>query len=59
MNLIIEADQFILGINLYSSIKNVNYKLEYTSNNVWKGSFKAGVEAKFYRFVPNKFMLYH
>ena len=51
------SDQFILGINLYSSIKNLNYKLEYTRNDLWKGSFKAGIEAKFYRFVPNEFML--
>lgn len=51
------ADQFIMGINLYSSIKNLNYKLEYTRNDLWKGSFKAGLEAKLYRFVPNEFML--
>jgi hypothetical protein len=51
------SDQFVLGINLYSSIKNLNYKLEYTRNDLWKGSFKAGIEARFYRFVPNRFSL--
>ena len=31
--------------------------MEYTNNEFLNGSFKAGIEAKYYRFVPNKFML--
>jgi hypothetical protein len=51
------SEQVIFGIDLYSAIRNFNYKLEYTRNNFLKGSLKAGIEAKFYRFVPNRFML--
>ena len=51
------ADQYIMGVSLFSSIKNLNYKLEYTAGNMWHGDLKAGLEAKYYRFVPNKFML--
>jgi hypothetical protein len=51
------SDQFIMGMNLYSSIKNLNYKLEYAREYSGKGSLKSGIEARFYRFVPNKFTL--
>jgi len=51
------SDQYIMGINLYSSIRNLHYKVEYTRNNAWNGSLKTGLEARYYRFVPNEFML--
>jgi hypothetical protein len=51
------SDQYIMGINLYSSIRNLSYKLEYSRNDWWKGSLKAGLEARYYRFIPNEFML--
>jgi hypothetical protein len=51
------SDQNILGLSLYSSIKNLNYKLEYTNNKIGEGILKTGLEAKYYRFVPNEFML--
>lgn len=51
------SEQYIMGINLYSSIRNIDFKLEYTRKGFWQGLMKIGAEAKFYRFVPNKFML--
>jgi hypothetical protein len=51
------ADQYIIGVDLYSSIKNMNYKLEYTRNTAGNGIIKAGGEAKYYTFIPNRFML--
>lgn len=51
------TDQHILGIKLYSSVKNINYKLEYSGFAFRNGLFKAGAEARLYRFIPNKFVL--
>jgi hypothetical protein len=51
------SSQFILDLNLYSSIRNANYKLEYTKSDFYGGIFKAGLDAKYYHFIPNKFLL--
>ena len=51
------SSQFILDMNLYSSVRNVNYKVEYNKNGLFGGIFKTGIDAKYYRFIPNKFLL--
>jgi hypothetical protein len=54
---IYNADQFIMSVDLYSSISNIGYRLEYNRQTEKFGIWKAGVEAKYYTFVPNRFML--
>ncbi len=51
------SSQFILDLNLYSSVRNANYKLEYSKRDFYGGMLKAGLDAKYYRFIPNKFLL--
>jgi hypothetical protein len=51
------SDQFIMNTDLFSSVKNVNYKLEYSQINSRIGNLRSGIEAKYYTFVPNKLML--
>jgi hypothetical protein len=51
------SSQFILDMNLYSSVRNANYKLEYSKRDFYGGILKAGLDAKYYRFIPNKFLL--
>ncbi|HEX2394064.1 MAG TPA: TonB-dependent receptor, partial [Bacteroidales bacterium] len=52
-----KAAQFIMNFDLYSSIRNFNYRLEYNLDTKRFGSIKSGIEAKYYNFVPNRFML--
>lgn len=52
-----DASQFIMNFDLYSSIRNINYKIEYNRETHLLGSLKGGAETKYYRFVPNRFML--
>ncbi len=49
--------QFILSLNLYSSVRNVNYKVDYNKSGFFGGTLKAGLDLKYYRFIPNKFLL--
>jgi hypothetical protein len=51
------ASQFILDMDLYSSIRNLNYRIDYETSTWGLGSVHTGLEAKFYNFVPNRFML--
>ncbi|RPH73389.1 hypothetical protein EHM76_05370, partial [bacterium] len=51
------ASQFILDVDLFSSVRNFNYRLEYNLDTRRFGSVKSGLEAKYYNFVPNRFML--
>ncbi len=51
------SSQFILDLNLYSSVRNANYKAEYTKSDFYGGVLKAGLDAKYYLFIPNKFLL--
>ncbi len=52
-----KADQSFMGVDLYSSIRNLNYRLEYSRTGINLGTVKTGVEVKYYTFVPNRFML--
>jgi hypothetical protein len=51
------SSQFILDMNLYSAVRSVNYRLEYNKSNAYGGIFKTGIDARYYRFIPNKFLL--
>lgn len=51
------SSQFILDLNLYSSVRNSNYKLDYTRSDFYGGILKAGLDVKYYQFIPNKFLL--
>jgi hypothetical protein len=51
------AEQFIISMDLYSSVSNWNYRLEYNRQTKNMGTIRAGLEAKYYTFVPNRFML--
>jgi hypothetical protein len=51
------SSQFILSLDLYSSVRNINYRFEYNRSGFWGGNMKTGLEARYYRFIPNKFLL--
>lgn len=51
------SGQFILNLNLYSAVHNLNYRYEYNHGGFLGGSLKSGVDLRFYRFIPNKFRL--
>lgn len=51
------SSQFILDMNLYSAIRNLNYRMEYNKSNFFHGTLKAGIDSRYYRFIPNKFLL--
>jgi hypothetical protein len=51
------SSQFILAMNLYSSVRNANYKVEYNKSDFYGGLLKTGLDAKYYHFIPNRFLL--